>query len=193
MKSISSGENVLVERKNKDPFILRNYATLIYTTNKMPHVNDKSYGFYRRLTLIPLDARFSREDPDYDPDISQKVVTEEARSYLLNMAVRGLRRLLKHGFTKSSKVEKAKETYRQKSSTTLTWVAENAIGEADILEKSTGEVYFQFKSWCETEGIEKVPKQLNFTEEIKKEFGVVTGTARRDKKTSKVSRFFEKA
>lgn len=193
LKSISSGENVLVERKNKDPFILRNYATLIYTTNKMPHVNDKSYGFYRRLTLIPLDARFSREDPDYDPDISQKVVTEEARSYLLNMAVRGLRRLLKHGFTKSSKVEKAKETYRQKSSTTLTWVAENAIGEADILEKSTGEVYFQFKSWCETEGIEKVPKQLNFTEEIKKEFGVVTGTARRDKKTSKVSRFFEKA
>ena len=193
LKSISSGENVLVERKNKDPFILRNYATLIYTTNKMPHVNDKSYGFYRRLTLIPLDARFSKDDPDYDPDISQKVVTEEARSYLLNMAVRGLRRLLKHGFTKSSKVEKAKETYRQKSSTTLTWVAENAIEEADILEKSTGEVYFQFKSWCDNEGIEKVPKQLNFTEEIKKEFGVVTGTARRDKKTGKVSRFFEKA
>lgn len=193
LKSISSGENVLVERKNKDPFILRNYATLIYTTNKMPHVNDKSYGFYRRLTLIPLDARFSKDDPDYDPDISQKVVTEEARSYLLNMAVRGLRRLLKHGFTKSSKVEKAKETYRQKSSTTLTWVAENAIEEADILEKSTGEVYFQFKSWCDNEGIEKVPKQLNFTEEIKKEFGVVTGTARRDKNTGKVSRFFEKA
>lgn len=193
LKSISSGENVLVERKNKDPFILRNYATLIYTTNKMPHVNDKSYGFYRRLTLIPLDARFSKDDPDYDPDISQKVVTEAARSYLLNMAVRGLRRLLKHGFTKSSKVEKAKETYRQKSSTTLTWIAENAIGEEDILEKSTGEVYFQFKSWCETEGIEKVPKQLNFTEEIKKEFGVVTGTARRDQKTGKVSRFFEKA
>lgn len=193
LKSISSGENVLVERKNKDPFILRNYATLIYTTNKMPHVNDKSYGFYRRLTLIPLDARFSKDDPDYDPDISQKVVTDEARSYLLNMAVRGLRRLLKHGFTKSSKVEKAKDTYREKSSTTLTWVAENAIGEADILEKSTGEVYFQFKSWCETEGIEKVPKQLNFTEEIKKAFEVVTGTARRDKKTGKVSRFFEKA
>ena len=104
-----------------------------------------------------------------------------------------LRRLLKHGFTKSSKVEKAKETYRQKSSTTLTWVAENAIGEADILEKSTSEVYFQFKSWCETEGIEKVPKQLNFTEEIKKEFGVVTGIARRDQKTGKVSRFFGKA
>ena len=112
---------------------------------------------------------------------------------MMDMAVQGLRRLLKHGFTKSSKVEKAKETYRQKSSTTLTWVAENAIGEEDILEKSTGEVYFQFKSWCETEGIEKVPKQLNFTEEIKKEFGVVTGTARRDQKTGKVSRFFEKA
>jgi len=192
LKSISSGENVLVERKNKDPFILRNYATLIYTTNKMPRVNDKSYGFYRRLVLIPLDAKFNKDDPDYDPDIAQKVVTEEARSYLLNMAVRGLHRMLKDGFTTSDKVEKAIETYKEKSSTTLSWIAENAISDKYLLSKSTATLYFEFKSWCENEGIENIPKQRSFSEEVGKQFSFVAGKAKRDKDTNKVSRFFEK-
>lgn len=192
LKSISSGENVLVERKNKDPFILRNYATLIYTTNKMPRVNDKSYGFYRRLVLIPLDAKFNKDDPDYDPDIAQKVVTEDARSYLLNMAVRGLHRMLKDGFTTSDKVEKAIETYKEKSSTTLSWIAENAISDKYLLSKSTATLYFEFKSWCENEGIENIPKQRSFSEEVGKQFSFVAGKAKRDKDTNKVSRFFEK-
>lgn len=192
LKSISSGENVLVERKNKDPFILRNYATLIYTTNKMPRVNDKSYGFYRRLILIPLDATFSTTDPDYDPDISQKVVSDEARSYLLNMAVRGLRRLLKHGFTVSGKVQKAIETYRQKSSTTLSWIAENNLMVNNLVGKTTAQVYSDFRIWCDTEGVENIPKQRTFTDELKNEFNLTLSEPKRDKKTGKLSRLFEK-
>ena len=192
LKSISSGENVLVERKNKDPFILRNYATLIYTTNKMPHVNDKSYGFYRRLILIPLDAKFSTSDPDYDPDIAQKVVSDTARSYLLNMAVRGLRRMLKHGFTMSDCVQNAIETYREKSSTTLTWIAEDNIKPESLLEKSTKQLYFEFKSWCEEEGVENIPKQRSFTDDIIRRYDFAISEQRRESKTGVHVRYFLK-
>ncbi|MEL7609516.1 MAG: phage/plasmid primase, P4 family [Bacillota bacterium] len=190
LKSISSGERITVERKNKDPFVLQNYATLIYTTNKMPRVNDKSYGFYRRLVLIPLDAKFAANDPDFDPDIAQKVVTEQAMSYLLNMAVRGLRRLLKKGFTRSDKVEKAIETYRIQSSTTLTWVAENELTVDYLTSKHTGELYYEFKTWCENEGVENVPKQKTFTEELKKGFDLELSEQKREQGTGKKCRFF---
>lgn len=192
LKSISSGERVTVERKNKDPFILKNYATLIFTTNKMPHVNDKSFGFYRRLIMIPLDAKFSVSDPDFDPDIAEKVVSEEGRSYLLNMAIRGLRRLLKKGFTKSDKVEKAIATYKVQSSTALTWLTENEIDEAYLLSKHTRELYYEFKVWCEQEGIENIPKQQTFTNEIKKEYDLEISGQRREPKTGVRCRFFQK-
>lgn len=189
LKSISSGERVTVERKNKDPFILKNYATLIFTTNKMPHVNDKSFGFYRRLILIPLDAKFSTSDPDYDPDIAQKVVSPESLSYLLNMAIRGLRRLLKKGFTKSDKVEKAIRTYKIQSSNTLTWVEQNEIDEEYLLSKSTSELYYEFKTWCEQEGVENIPRQQTFTMDIQRELNLSISKQQRDK-NGKRCRFF---
>ena len=190
LKSISSGERITVERKNKDPFILKNYATLIFTTNKMPPVNDKSFGFYRRLILIPLDAKFSNTDPDYDPDISQKIVSEEARSYLLNMAVRGLRRLLKKGFTRSEKVEKAIRTYKVQSSHALTWLSENDITEEYLLSKHTGELYAEFKIWCENEGVENIPRQQTFTIDIQREFDFGISKQQRDPKTGRKCRYF---
>ena len=192
VKSISSGERVTVERKNKDPFILKNYAKLIFTTNKMPRVNDKSFGFYRRLVMIPLDAKFSSSDPDFDPDIAQKVISDEAMSYLLNMAIRGLKRLLKKGFTPSQKVSKAVETYKIQSSNSLTWVMENELSSEYLISKHTGELYYEFKNWCENEGIEHIPSQQTFTSEIKKHFNFEISSQVREKLTGKRCRFFQK-
>jgi putative DNA primase/helicase len=139
---------------------------------------------------MPLDAKFSNTDPDYDPDISQKVVSEEARSYLLNMAVRGLRRLLKKGFTKSEKVEKAIRTYKVQSSHALTWLSENDITEEYLLSKHTGEIYAEFKTWCESEGVENIPRQQTFTIDIQREFDFMISKQVRDPKTGKRCRFF---
>lgn len=190
LKSISSGEEITVERKNKDPYNLKSYATLIFTTNKMPHVNDKSFGFYRRLILMPLDARFSKTDDDYDPDISAKLSTQEAMSYMLNMAVRGLRRMIKKGFTQSDKVQKAIESYKIQSSHALSWAHENDIDTDYLLSKHTGELYFEFKSWCVAEGIENIPKQRGFTDDIKKRYELFLSNQRREEKTGRRVRYF---
>lgn len=192
LKSLSTGERVLVERKNRNPFILKNYAKLIFTTNKMPSVNDKSDGFYRRLILIPLDARFSKSDPDFDPDIEEKVTSNEAMSYLLNMAIRGYKRMMQHGFTESDKVKKAVETYKRKSSHTLTWAAENALSEEYLLSKHTGELYYEFKNWCADEGIENMPKQQTFTSELEKQFNFFLSPQKREQGTSKRVKYFLK-
>jgi putative DNA primase/helicase len=172
LKSLSAGERVTVERKNKPPFNLKNYAKLIFTTNKMPRVVDKSHGLYRRLILIPLDAKFSPSDPDFDPDIEQKVICDKAMSYLLNMAVRGYRRMMKHGFTKSEKVEKAIETFKVQNSNTLTWIDECDIKPEYLLSKNIKELYYEFQNYCESAG-NKPSAQIGFTKEICNRFNFI--------------------
>jgi putative DNA primase/helicase len=192
LKSLSRGEEVTVERKNKPPFSLKNYAKLIFSTNKIPPSADKSHGFYRSLTLIPFDATFSREDADFDPYIEQKVILPEAMSYLLNIAVRGYKRMTEHGFTKSNKVDKALDNYKQFNSHTLMWIADNDITEDYLLQRSTSELFYEFKNWCADEGIEKLPIQKTFTTEVLKKFNLTLSDQRREPGTSKRVKFFIK-
>ena len=192
LKKLSRGEPVTVERKNKNPFDLVNYAKLIFSTNKIPPVADKSHGFYRTLTLLPFNAVFSKSDPDFNPNIEDDITTDEAMSYLLNMAIRGYRRLSRQGFTEPDKVRKALETYQIESSYTLRWAVDNSVDEEYLLSKHTGELYQEFKMWCEAEGADHIPKQQSFTIELKKRFGLEVSEQKRDPKTGRKCRYFIK-
>lgn len=185
LKSLSSGEAVTVQRKYRDPFNLRNYATLLFTTNEIPRAHDTSYGFYRRLKLIPLYAKFTKDDKDFDPDISQKLTSEEALTNLLSMAVRGTKRLLDSGFTQSKVVDEASESYREYNSIAVKWLNDAALTDDELCAVSTSELYFKFKAWCENEGIKNMPTHTKFTREIGRERDLARGTLERDKATGK--------
>ena len=81
LKKIFAGNTIMVERKSEKPFMIEPYATHIYSCNAIPRSFDKSDGFYRRWMIIPFNARFSSDDPDYDPLIEDKITTPEALSY----------------------------------------------------------------------------------------------------------------
>lgn len=94
LKKLFSGNSLQVQRKNEQPFDLVPYATHIYSANEIPRSFDKSSGFYRRWVLIPFNAKFSKDDADYDPLIEDKLTTDKALSYLLNKAIAGAQRLM---------------------------------------------------------------------------------------------------
>jgi len=89
---------ITMERKNQLPFKYRNYAKLIMAANEIPKSADKTDGYYRRFVIIPLDAKINSTDIDFDPNINDKITTDEAKSYLLKLAISGLKRLLKRGY-----------------------------------------------------------------------------------------------
>ena len=41
-KKLVTGETLLVERKGKDPFEIKNFGKLIFSANEIPRVNDTS-------------------------------------------------------------------------------------------------------------------------------------------------------
>lgn len=156
LKKMISGESITVERKGERPFKFRPYAKHIYSANSIPRSFDKSEGFYRRWIFIPFNATFSPDDPDYDPMIFDKITTDQALSYLLNLALKGARRLMKQGkFTQPASVANALEAYRTDNSTTLSWIEDKGLTEEYFLANSTDKIYSDFTDWCKTSGVKQ--------------------------------------
>ena len=173
LKKLFTGESVTVERKYEKPFTLRSYAKLIFSCNDIPRIADKTHGMYSRLTFIPFNATFSQDDEDFDPFIEEKITTDEGLSYLLNMALRGLRRLLKNnGFTKSAVVSAALESYKTDNSTVLTWVSEENITLSMMTATTTDRLFTDFKDWCARSDIKFGASIRTFHKEIEEKFNL---------------------
>ena len=180
MKVLTSGDPLTVERKNERPFTLRNHAKLIFSTNKMPNINDHTDGLGRRMCIIPFDATFSSSDPDYDPKIGDKVTTPEAMTYVLNMAIRGLRRLQRTGrFTKSKKVEAALHSFQRDNDSVLAWLDEEEATAEALVGRAVADVYQDYVTWCKANG--NLPrKQTGVTQMVKKQFDLTLKSVKRN-------------
>jgi putative DNA primase/helicase len=171
IKKLFTGESMTVQRKYQDPFILKNYAKMIFSCNQLPRILDKSQGMYSRLMLIPFTATFTADDEDFDPFIEDKVTTDEALSYLLNIGLRGLRRLLHNNrFTEPKVVKDALEEYKTSNSTVLTWIEEEGIKTTELLGQPTDKLFSQFKDWCARSEIKYLSSIRTFHKEIEEKY-----------------------
>ena len=160
LKKLFAGNSIQVERKGERPFTIEPYATHIYSANNIPRSFDKSDGFYRRWLFIPFNAKFSVLDEDYDPLIEDKITTDTALSYLLNIGINGAMRLMKNGkFTEPESVREALENYKAENSTVLTWIDDKCLELEYFLDNSTDKIYSDFTDWCKLSGI----KSANIT------------------------------
>ena len=174
LKKLFAGNSIQVERKGERPFTIEPYATHIYSANNIPRSFDKSDGFYRRWLFIPFNAKFSSADPDYDPLIEDKITTETALSYLLNIGIRGAERLIKRGhFTEPESVKEALEAYKADNSTTLSWIEDKSLDIKYFLDNSTDKAYSDFTDWCKLSGIKSanVTGKKTFYKEVIAKYG----------------------
>lgn len=173
LKRIFDGNSSQVERKGERPFTLEPYATHIFSANAIPHSYDKSDGFYRRWCIVPFQAKFTPDSDDYDPMLIDKLTTPEAMSYLLNLALKGVKRLLKRGaFTEPQSVKALLESYRVDNSTILTWLDDTGKGdEMDyFLQTPDREIYLHYCDWCKLNGVTKPSGAVSFYRDLAKHF-----------------------
>lgn len=173
LKKLFSGNAIMVERKGERPYTIEPYATHIYSANNIPRSFDKSEGFYRRWLLIPFNAKFSANDEDYDPMIEDKITTETALSYLLNIGIRGAQRLMKAGkFTEPDSVKAALEAYKADNSTTLSWIEDKELDADYFLNNPRDVLYSEFCDWCKVSGIKStmVTGKKTFFKEVVSKF-----------------------
>jgi putative DNA primase/helicase len=173
LKKLISGDSITVERKNQNPFTLKNYAKLIFATNNIPKVWDTSFGMAERLILIPFNAKFTRDDPNYDPKIKEKLTTPEALTHLLNMALRGYRRLVhQKGFTKPKAVEELLDEYFSELTPVRRWIKDEGLEVEDFIDQPASEMYSKFKGWTNLTGEGDKISQRIFNSEVKNLFSL---------------------
>jgi len=95
IKMLTGGDYITAERKNRDPFQFRNYAKLTFSCNQLPKTPDETLAFFKRFIVIPFNEAIPREKQD--PQLLEKLTTEEELSGIFNWAYQGLKRALERG------------------------------------------------------------------------------------------------
>lgn len=163
-KKLASGNPINVERKGKDPFDFSNYAKLLFSANDIPRIKDKSGAVISRLVIVPFDAKFSPDDPDFDPYIKYKLIQEKPMQYLINIGIQGLKRVLKNRkFTSSAKVEKALQEYTENNNPILLFFKE----EPKIENEPTKEVYKKYNEFCLANSFNPM-SNIEFSKQVRK-------------------------
>ena len=59
-KMAVAGDKIDAERKHRDPFFFKPFATLVFSANSIPASYDRTHAFYRRWEIIPFPNRFEK-------------------------------------------------------------------------------------------------------------------------------------
>lgn len=150
-KQLASGEPVEVRKIYGDPFIMTNYAKLMFNCNELPKDIEFTNAFFRRFLIIPFTQTIPEEEQD--PELSKKIIESEL-SGIFNWVLDGLQRILKQKkFTQSETITEQNKNYRKEADSVALFVEEEGYkpseGFPNILLKV---LYSEYKSFCSDNG-----------------------------------------
>lgn len=152
LKEYVAGDKIYWEQKYKDAFFDYPTAKLMFATNEKPKIRDATDGIWRRLILVPFNAKF--EGKSLDPDMGKKLQYPRVLATILNWMINGAKILLKNDRFDIPKVSaQAVEQYRTESDTVRMFFAE--MLEVDDTEEFVIPctwLHQQYQKWCEDNG-----------------------------------------
>ena len=111
-KMLVAGDPMKAEKKHCQPFDFQNYAKLFFSANEIPQSEDKTYAYFRRWIIFFFENVF--EGDDNDPNLIDRLTTQEEMSGLLNLALIALKQLIKdNGFIHIDDIAKIEKDYTQ--------------------------------------------------------------------------------
>ena len=173
-RKLVTGERVSAERKGQDPFEFDSFAKLLFSANAIPRLgrSKESFSIMRRLVIVPFDARFTSDDPDFNPNIRYDLQDQTAMEYMIRLGLEGLKRVLKgKDFTKSADVERTIEEYRIESNPLLSFLDE--VGADAVINEPVKAVYFKYREFCLTNQFEPL-NRIEFSRQVAKALNFAT-------------------
>jgi putative DNA primase/helicase len=150
-KQIVGGvDTISAQRKYGHPFEFVPHARLVFSANEAPGTSDQTDAYFDRWLVVPFPRRFSEEEAD--PTLLRRLVIDTELSGLLNLALRGLRRLDARGrFNEPDSVRKAGIGYREKADTIAGFLEEACVIEPGAWVPRAA-LYRAYRRWCEGSG-----------------------------------------
>ena len=179
-KKIVTGNQIKGEYKGFDAFFFEPYTKLLFSANEIPRMKDKTGAVLRRLVIVPLNGKFVKGVPGFDPEIIFKLKSPEVAEYLIQIGVKALLRVLENqGYTESVKVRKATDEYEVSNNPILSWLVET--DESEINNQPQKEVYRHYRAFCLEQGFTEMSLS-SFSKELSKRCSFVVKRIRIDGK-----------
>lgn len=161
-KQMASGEPIEARLPYGEPFILNDYAKLIFNCNELPKDVEHTNAFFRRFLIIGFDVTIPEDKQD--KQLPQKIINNEL-SGVFNWILQGLDRVLEQkNFSKCEAVENARSNYEKQSDSVKMFIDEFEYKTAtDYTAIST--LYAQYKYFCIEDGFRPVNKS-NFMKRL---------------------------
>lgn len=162
-KTLGSGEPVEARLPYCEPFVMKDYAKLIFNVNRLDNANiEHTHGFYRRILIIP----FNKTIPDeyQDKNLHKKILDDKAG--VLNWIIKGAKQVIKNEDIFISDECKAFKTkfIKETDSAALFLDAERYVPDNGSLI-TLKMLYDEYKSFCDEDGYRKLGKN-NFSKRL---------------------------
>lgn len=175
VKALTGGDVLTARFLFGEFFSFQPKAKLWLAVNHKPNVSDDSYGFWRRIRLIPFTRTFGPDKAD--PRLLEKL--REELPGILAWAVRGCLEWQSRGLEPPAPVKDATEAYRVESDPLARFLEERCqIGEDK--QTSASELRKAYETWCAANGEKEISSTAfgrrlgeRFTKERKREAGSV--------------------
>lgn len=165
-KKLVTGDRVSAERKGQNPFEFNNYSKFLFSANNIPRIKDKTGAVQRRLIIIPFDATFSRDDPDFNPYIKHLLKSDEVMEYLIVLGIQGLKRVLENrAFTSSTKVQRELDDYEEQNNPILGFFRECEDEGFQIENEPTNKVYKRYQEYCLANSLQAM-SNIEFSKQV---------------------------
>ena len=157
VKALSGQDSITARFLHCEFFTFQPIAKFFLAVNHRPRVYDDSYGFWRRVRLIPFNREF-KGDKD-DKQLLDKLVAES--SGIFNWLLEGCRKWQAEGLEPiPESITQATTEYQTDSDPLSQFILDQCAIQPQARVKAS-DLYKEYLSWCADQGLREKEKMTN--------------------------------
>ena len=170
VKRLTGGDTLRGTKLHTGAFQFEPNHKLWFLTNHLPFARDGSHGYWRRIKIIPFDARFEGEA--LDSTLPDKLWAE--REGILAWLVRGAKEWVDAlnsngdttGLGSCAAVDRCVEQYRLDNDHTTRFIDECLVLEDGVGNLGARELYHAYQTWWRGNQDEDIPSEAIFSQRM---------------------------
>ena len=150
VKQLCSTDEISAEKKYKDPFKYVPTHTLVLYTNHLPRVGANDDGTWRRLIVIPFNAKITGKS---DIKNYAEYLVDNAGGAILAWIIEGAKKVIINNFKPPvpAVVSEAIRQYRENNDWLSIFIEDSCEVDKTYTQKS-GEFYQEYRAYCSRNG-----------------------------------------
>lgn len=146
IKQLCSTDDVFAEKKYKDPFSFKPCHTLVLYTNHLPRVSANDDGIWRRLIVIPFNAKITGND---DIKNYSEYLFDNAAESVLGWIIEGAKKVIDANYKLKVPrcVADAIQAYREQNDWFYHFFEDCLIADA-MSNESSSKLYTRYRNYC---------------------------------------------